>query len=188
MDLEKIKDILSEQSDSPKDLFELKRLVEKYPYTEIFRLIYLRELKKRDEELFEQELQSSSAHFTNRRFAYYFVNDIKVSAFSSLMDYDTAMISTDYFALDPSESAKESLRQLAAKLREARLAKISEEAEKSDDEAKISDKERVRRLVGEKKYFEALRLLKKINLNNSEKNAYFAVQIKYLETILNFKG
>lgn len=46
----------------------------------------------------------------------------------------------------------------------------------AEDEAK--------RLVREKKYAEALRILKAINLNNPKKSAYFALQIKYIETIL----
>lgn len=47
-----------------------------------------------------------------------------------------------------------------------------------------SAEDEVKRLVREKKYAEALRILKAINLNNPKKSAYFALQIKYIETIL----
>ena len=184
MDRDKIISAISEPSVEPADLFFLKQLTVKFPYTEIFRLVYLRELKKRDEELFQQELPMASVFFTNKKYAYYFINDIKISGLSSFSDYDTTLISSDYFALDSSPQAKDSLRQLAQRLKEARLAKVAQQ------ESQVSDNNpnsRVKQLIAEEKYLEALRLMKKINLNNSEKNVYFAVQIKFLETILNFK-
>lgn len=42
----------------------------------------------------------------------------------------------------------------------------------------------VNQLITEKKYLDALEILQSINLNNSKKSSYFALQIKYLETIL----
>ncbi len=42
-------------------------------------------------------------------------------------------------------------------------------------------------LIARKKYSEALEILKRENFANSKKNAYFAVQIKYLETIIKHK-
>ena len=39
------------------DLFALQQLVERFPYMEILRLIYLRELRKRDKELYITELK-----------------------------------------------------------------------------------------------------------------------------------
>ena len=42
----------------------------------------------------------------------------------------------------------------------------------------------VNQLISEQKYLDALEILRAINLNNSKKSSYFALQIKYLETIL----
>ena len=42
----------------------------------------------------------------------------------------------------------------------------------------------INKLISEQKYLDALEILRSINLNNSKKSSYFALQIKYLETIL----
>lgn len=53
----------------------------------------------------------------------------------------------------------------------------------NEEEEKIIT-DTVNRLITEKKYLDALEILQSINLNNSKKSSYFALQIKYLETIL----
>ncbi len=167
---------------SPIDLFALKRLLHRFPYLEMVRLIYLRELKKRDKELFDSELKSSSVFFSDRVFAYFFINEIDNKPNLSHI-YDTGIISSDYFALESSNVSKDSLRELANKLKKARLEKISKQLNRED----IDDEQRVKSLIAERRFCEALKIMRKINLNNSEKSAYFAFQIKYLETILNFR-
>ena len=166
------------------DLFTLENIVKKYPYLEIARLIYLRELKKRDNDLFIENLKLSSVFFSDRRFAYFFINSKKKQISAEL--YDINIISTDYFALENSGASKEPLKNLAKRLKDARLAQTEklENCEKSF----FQTEENVKKLIAEKRYFEALKILRKINLNNSEKSIYFAPQIKYLETILNFNG
>ena len=159
------------------DLFALQQLVERFPYMEILRLIYLRELRKRDKELYITELKRSSAYFSDRRFAYFFVQGA-ADGIGQVSGYEASAIASDYFAVEDRVS-RESLKELAAKLKKARLDKLSKQSEPETDENK--------ELIAEKRYFEALKMLKKINLNNSEKNVYFALQIKYLETILDFK-
>lgn len=164
------------------DLFALQQWVERFPYMEILRLIYLRELRKRDKELYITELKRSSAYFSDRRFAYFFVQGA-ADGIGQVSGYEASAIASDYFAVEDRVS-RESLKELAAKLKKARLDKLSKRSEPETDENKEL---RAKRLIAEKRYFEALKMLKKINLNNSEKNVYFALQIKYLETILDFK-
>lgn len=161
------------------DLFDLKQWVERFPYFEILRLIYLRELLRRDNELFRNELRVSGVYFSDRCFAYRFVQGADGSHQEA--GYEASVIATDYFAAE-SRLQSRSLRELAHRLREARLERLAQQSEAETDE---DIAEKVKRLITEKRYFEALKTLKKINLNNSEKNVYFAVQIKYLETILN---
>lgn len=173
-------------TDAPIDLFALRQMVGRFPYFEMARLVYLRELKKRDNELFIKELRRSAIYFTDRKFAYLFINDAENKPSNAHL-YDTGVVSTDYFALQSSNVSKESLRELAKKLRQARLEKLAKESEKPVLE-ELSDEEQVKNLILERRYFEALKLLRKINLNNSEKSTYFAFQIKYLETILNSKS
>ncbi len=168
------------------DLFALRQMVANFPYFEMARLVYLRELKKRDNNLFVEELGQSAIHFSDRKFAYLFINEAE-SKSSVAHLYDAGMVSSDYFALENSGVSKDSLRELAKRLRRARLERIANVQENPpSDELGVED--RVKNLILEQRYFEALKLLKKINLNNSEKSVYFAFQIKYLETILNSEG
>ena len=106
-------------------------------------------------------------------------------------------------------SSKDSLLELARKLKASRLAeKEKREAVKEITKAEKEtihnvtepdtrvillnnaldehDKElKIKNLISNKKYYEALEILRSINLNESKKSATFAVQIKWLETIIN---
>ena len=177
-----LRDILLNKSDNI-DLFALEQIVEKYPYFEMARLIYLKRLKQVDNEIFANKLRASAAYFSNRKFAHSFVNDIAGKSASAEI-YDTAVISTDYFALKNSNVSSDSLRELARRLKKSRIERLRQQSEDVITEAD-DDEIRVKKLILDKRYVEALRILKKINLNNSIKNTYFALQIKYLETILD---
>ena len=176
-----LRDILFNKSDNI-DLFALEQIVEKYPYFEMARLIYLKRLKQVDDEIFANKLRASAAYFSNRKFAHSFVNDIAGKSASAEI-YDTAVISTDYFALKSSNISSDSLRELAQKLKKSRIERLRQQSEEAIIDAD-NDEIGVKKLILEKRYVEALRILKKINLNNSIKNTYFALQIKYLETFL----
>jgi hypothetical protein len=171
----------------------LRELRNMYPYCEMSHWMYLRKLRISDDIHLERELMNSAMHISNRRSLYNFLyyseekNDVSVS--------DIAPIS-DYFGIQQgSEANRKSLQELAAKLKAARMAnKIAEQpkddvvARENAVEEKITDDERdvlAKKFIEEKKYFEALRILKPINLNNPKKRAYFALQIKYLETIIS---
>lgn len=177
-----LRDILLNKSDNI-DLFTLEQIVEQYPYFEMARLIYLKRLKQVDNEIFINKLRASAAYFSNRKFAHAFVNDIAGKSASAEI-YDTAVISTDYFALKNSNVSSDSLRELARRLKKSRIERLRQQSEDVITEAD-DDEIRVKKLILDKRYVEALRILKKINLNNSIKNTYFALQIKYLETILD---
>ena len=173
-----LRDILLNKSDNI-DLFALEQIVEKYPYFEMARLIYLKRLKQVDNEIFANKLRASAAYFSNRKFAHSFVDDIAGKSASAEI-YDTAVISTDYFALKSSNISSDSLRELAQKLKKSRIERLRQQSEEAFIDTD-NDEFGVKKLILEKHYVE------KINLNNSRKNAYFALQIKYLETILYSK-
>ena len=63
-----LRDILLNKSDNI-DLFALEQIVEKYPYFEVARLIYLKRLKQVDDEIFANKLRASAAYFSNRKFS-----------------------------------------------------------------------------------------------------------------------
>jgi len=56
-------------------------------------------------------------------------------------------------------------------------------AEEIIPELEISE-ESVKRLIKNRKYTEALEILKKLNLNNPKKSVYFADQIRFLEKVI----
>ena len=86
-----------------------------------------------------------------------------------------------------SNVSSDSLRELARRLKKSRIERLRQQSEEATITEADDDEIRVKKLILDKRYVEALRILKKINLNNSIKNTYFALQIKYLETILYSK-
>ena len=221
---------------------DLRRLVETYPYCEALHWIYLRALYIVDDAMFDEELMLRGMHISNRRLFYNYLTyqektdlnsppvlggvpeEGRGSQFSIL----TSQLSTpDYFALEQNQAQKQSLQELAAQLKAARLARQTNTQQKTRDtkyemqdtksETKRSDKsdystaqtsttnqtnntkfttlnsklstknteEEAKKLIKEQKYSEAIEILRAISLNNPKKSANFALQIKFLETIIN---
>ena len=107
----------------------------------------------------------------------------------------------DYFALEQNQEQKQSLQHLAAQLKAARLARQKQQNEElgvRNEEYKMQNvelkkeadtpqktEEDAKKLIKEQKYLEAIEILRAISLNNPKKSANFALQIKFLETIIN---
>lgn len=193
---------------------ELRHLVEIYPYSESLHWIYLRSLYINDDAIFENELMKYGMHISNRRLFYNYLtnnnttndtqkgeNEIKNSQLSTL----SSQLSTpDYFTLEQNPEQKQSLQQLAAQLKAARLARQTTQNQKYETQntpnktdyptntttntPQISTElteENAKKLIKEQKYSEAIEILRAISLNNPKKSANFALQIKFLETIIN---
>ena len=213
---------------------ELRRLVETYPYCETLHWIYLRALYVADDAMFEEELMLHGMHISNRRLFYNYLTvetqyiaspHSKEAPNKVETQYIASLPTTDYFALDDNPEQKQTLQQLAAQLKAARLARQKQstqsldaascvqtsEASKTTDihntdietqhtssspkqpitipsqpieEPQITE-EYAKKLIKEQKYLEAIEILRAISLNNPKKNANFALQIKFLETIIN---
>lgn len=213
---------------------ELRRLVETYPYCETLHWIYLRALYVADDAMFEEELMLHGMHISNRRLFYNYLTvetqyiaspHSKEAPNKVETQYIASLPTTDYFALDDNSAQKQTLQQLAAQLKAARLARqkqstqsrdaascvITSEASKTTDihntdietqhtssspkqpitipsqpieEPQITE-EYAKKLIKEQKYLEAIEILRAISLNNPKKSANFALQIKFLETIIN---
>lgn len=184
---------------------EWRQAVSTYPTCEIILWHYLRQLYRDDDISFENELMRLGLRLSNKKGFYHFMTQKK-------NDYtfpELAATSGDWFAQEESRSqeTKTSLLELARKLKASRLAeKEKREVAKATTEAKKEeiapieptevlytqldeyDKEmKIKDLINEKKYSEALEILRSINLSNSKKSATFAVQIRWLETIINYK-
>lgn len=173
---------------------EWAKLAEKYPYCEIFVWHYLRALYRRDDLEFEDELMRLGLRLGDKQAFYGFMTEKK----SDEPVLESIAPAADWFAQQEKQSdeQKESLQKLAQKLKAARLEakkKQQEEAEKAakkeilkTDIQEVNERE-IADLIREKKYVEALEILRRINLDNSKKSAYFAVQIRYLETVIKNK-
>lgn len=175
---------------------EWKQAVEMYPTCEMILWHYLRVLYRNDDISFEQELMRLGLRLSDREAFYRFMTKRKVEqAFPEL-----AATTGDWFGENEkrSEESKATLIDLARKLKAERLArKAKKETEKVvsdipekpkpvlDEMSEQGKKLRVKELINDKKYSEALEILRSINLSNSKKSATFAVQIKWLETIIN---
>ncbi|MBQ8720677.1 MAG: hypothetical protein IJY67_00770 [Paludibacteraceae bacterium] len=208
---------------------ELRRLVETYPYCETLHWIYLRALYVADDAMFEEELMLHGMHISNRRLFYnyltaetqYIASQKTNNALQVETQYIASLPTTDYFALDDNPEQKQTLQQLAAQLKAARLARQANKQDETRDARQetrdgrweMSDlsnrsdgsdlsnnsqllplttqhsneitEEYAKKLIKEQKYLEAIEILRAISLNNPKKSANFALQIKFLETIIN---
>lgn len=177
---------------------EWRQAVEMYPTCEMILWHYLLRLYRDDDISFESELMRLGLRLSDREGFYRFMTQRKVeNAFPEL-----AATSGDWFGDEEkrSDTHKATLVELARKLKAERLAekekreaqkRVSEdkkEIEQSESATSHTDKEVIiKELISQKKYSEALEILRSINLSNSKKSATFAVQIKWLETIINNK-
>ena len=205
---------------------ELRRLVEIYPYCESLHWIYLRSLYINDDAIFEDELMKYGMHISNRRLFYNYLTFIDTTNLNSppvlggggyqLSILNSQLSTPDYFSLEQNPEHKQSLQQLAAQLKAARLARQAPPKAEKNEKPNTSDKsdsptsptspttptnpsnttnnphfseeiseENAKKLIKEQKYSEAIEILRAISLNNPKKSANFALQIKFLETIIN---
>ncbi len=187
---------------------ELHRLVETYPYCEVLHWIYLRALYIVDDAMFEEELLLHGMHISNRRLFYNYLTFENQSEEVQNLPIETeqAIIlpvqTPDYFALEQNQAQKQSLQQLAEQLKKARLARQNKEAnnkhQKTNNQLNTTiitsqketttlqkNEDDAKKLIKEQKYLEAIEILRAISLNNPKKSANFALQIKFLETIIN---
>ena len=212
---------------------ELRHLTEIYPYCEALHWIFLRSLYINDDATFDDELMKHGMHISNRRLFYnyltvetqYIASQKTNNALQVETQYIASLPTTDYFALDDNPEQKQTLQQLAAQLKAARLARQKQSTQNRDaaccvqtsEASKTTDihntdietqhtssspkqpitipsqpieepqitEEYAKKLIKEQKYLEAIEILRAISLNNPKKSANFALQIKFLETIIN---
>ena len=92
---------------------------------------------------------------------------------------------------------KQSLKNLAERLKSARAlvagTTVNKPVEENGDNSKNkqvapSEGENqevlAKKMIKEKKYSEAIEILRKLNLNNPKKSVYFADQIRFLEKVI----
>ena len=199
----------SPQSLKSEQASSLKELIDAYPYFAPARMLYLHALQQSSSIHFENTLNHSSLYVRDRRWLYYFIYPEK--NIECRPEYVRSEKNTgDYFGILKTvecegKDVNQSLKVLAERLKQARLDTITEpnfEQEKEDGNkqpainnvqkreqaANFTEEdytEKVKQLMREKKYGQALKVLKELNLNNPKKSIYFADQIRFLEKILD---
>ena len=192
---------------------DLKELCEAYPYFSISRILWLKLLHNINDFRCEAEISRTATYCSDRRKLYFLLYpsaDEITSANQESKDETAPLIyqelsSGDYFnihntTVEPTDKT-ESLKSLAQKLREARHQKANAtvmqtvtpnnidpkktvEPTISKEEKLVYTEEEVIRYIKEKKYEEALKILRVLHLNIPEKSVYFANQIRFIEKII----
>ncbi len=187
---------------SPDNLSDLKELVERYPSFVQARLLYTKALQISQSIHFGANLKLASLYTSNKRWLYYYIHpDRKLSAEpyrrenagSSHGDYFDMMENLEREGGD----TKQSLKNLAERLKSARaLVTGTSDNKPKDVSADISKNKHVessenenqevlaKKMIKDKKYSEAIAILRKLNLNNPKKSVYFADQIRFLEKVI----
>ncbi len=194
---------------TPDAIPQLKELVDMYPYFTVARMIYLRALQQSKSIYFETTLSQSALYAHDRRWLYYFIHPENQIEKKEKYVRSTKKSGTYFEMLDEIEQdgkdVNESLKVLAERLKKARIDLNTGSKNKVVNNAPCEEKPveenvlkraavmdsynadyttQVKLLIREKKYEEALNILKALNLNNPKKSIYFADQIRFLEKII----
>jgi hypothetical protein len=191
---------------------DLRELVELYPYFAPARLFYAKALQQSGSVLFASNLKFSSLYSSNRRWLYYYIYPDKKVSTEPYRREKTTKSGGDYFDLVNSVESKggdskQSLKNLAERLKSARALVVSSTSQvvnpipvkeagnetvqgdavhlsvNSIEEKNFSE-DMAKKMILERKYVEAIEILKALNLNNPKKSIYFADQIRFLEKVI----
>ncbi|MFT3754011.1 MAG: hypothetical protein QM800_14420 [Paludibacter sp.] len=191
---------------------DLKELIDLYPYFAPARLFYAKALQQSGSVLFAGNLKFSLLYTANRRWLYYYIYPDKKVSSEPYRREKTSKSAGDYFDLVNSVESKggdskQTLKNLAERLRSARALVASGTMqsgkvirdEKTDtrpvqqefvpvnvilSDAKDFTEDKAKKMIQERKYMEAIEILKALNLNNPKKSIYFADQIRFLEKVI----
>ncbi|MDR2839912.1 MAG: hypothetical protein LBV75_01405 [Paludibacter sp.] len=187
---------------------DLKEIVETYPYFAQAHTLLAKGMKNLQNVNSEKYISNATLYCSNLRQLYFDLNpQYKINP----EDYNFKRKSKnngDYFSMletieKGGRSTKQSLKSLALKLKEARTQLQTEE--KTKTQAKTPDKQNfvaepqnasqsalspeiseneAKKLIAEKKYLQAIDILRQLNLLYPKKSIYFAAQIRFLERIV----
>jgi hypothetical protein len=179
---------------------DLKEMIDSYPYFCIPRLLLSKVYLKENNINYSDIVNKTSLFVPDRRNFYFFLYPDKAEEAPIRKIARDNKYTGSYFDVMESieldeNNGKQSLTQLAEKLKEARLKtsplpsikkNIEEKTEKiiSKTENTEVSEENARRLIKEKKYHEAILILNELYFNNPKKSIYFADQIRFLEKAL----
>jgi len=190
---------------------DLINLVDKYPYFYQARLLWLKTLIMSDDIQTATEISRTALYSHDHRWLYFYLYPEMRPEPAKVSKSRFEKFSGNYFDLLHVADAeggdtKLSLKKIAEQLKASRAQlhnenKVANETPKSQVKhagmvqvpvpdyypvsvAELYTEEKVRKLIREKKYQEALEILKHLYLINPKKSIYFADQIRFLEKVI----
>lgn len=186
-------------------LIDLKEMVENYPYFVPARLMLAKASQQSSSIHFARNLKLASLYCSNRRWLYYYIYPEKELSTESYRRPGVEKPTGSYFDMiqtieNEGGDTKNSLKTLAERLKSARsmvvnptpIIKKSEEKKlletKSQGISLVSEIEisenNAKKLIQDRKYSQAISILRELNLSNPKKSVYFADQIRFLEKVI----
>ncbi len=192
---------------------ELKEMALYYPFFAQAQILYAKSLVLSKNVHAERQLKFASLYCADKHWFFYYIYPEKKPLGENQQYERVARYHGNYFDIVENAGSNEeeiivSLKNLAERLKQARQLVLHESTEKSATQNETNTKkttkvefslpdyyanevkneeiseERSKILIREKKYAEALEILKKLNLINPKKSVYFADQIRFLEKVL----
>jgi hypothetical protein len=191
---------------------DLKDLVENYPFFSQARMLYLKALQVSGSIHFERAIKTAAVYTSQRRWFYHFLYP-EIFAKEVYRRSEKGKPTGSYFDLlnvieKEGGDSGQTLKNLADQLKKARAMVMENPPVSEKDEPVLKkesiqssevqaeyfavemiseqeiSEESVKQLIKNRKYPEALEILKKLNLNNPKKSVYFADQIRFLEKVI----
>ena len=179
---------------------DLRSMLESYPYLVSARVLLAKALKKSNSVQFMSTASQSALYVESKRWFYFFIYPEKMK--QEYLSMPISKVSAgDYFDMmgkieSEGGDTRQSLRQLAEKLKAVREEYSTFQNQKktevkhliinkiNEDESFEKLEEKAKKLISERKFNEAIEILKQLNFNNPKKSIYFADQIRFLEKII----
>ncbi|MEI6752593.1 MAG: hypothetical protein WCK78_05435 [Paludibacter sp.] len=192
----------------------LKEMVEKYPFFVMPRILLTYAYIQANDVNSKAYINESTVYCSDRQWLYNYVYPEKITLEQPIRHERNSKISGNYFdMINTIESeggdSKQSLKEMARKLKEARAIVIKTEVIKTPNheslpisvndviihednpilKVSVDTNEEIseinaKKFISERKYVEAIEILKALYLNNPKKSIYFADQIRFLEKVI----
>jgi len=189
------------------NLTELKEMVDHYPYFAPARILLAKASQQSNSIHFARNLKMAALYCSNRRWLYFYIHPEKELSSESYRKVGVEKPSGGYFDMmqaveNEGGDTKNTLKNLAERLKSARSMvappqpiiekKESESKERAENQTQIKtlkleheiSENNAKKLIKERKYNQAISILRELNLSNPKKSVYFADQIRFLEKVI----
>lgn len=198
---------------APENTDNLKEIVTYYPFFAQAQIMYAKSLVVSHSTHANRHLRVATLYSSDKHWLFYYLYPERKPLGETHQHERVARYQGNYFDFLENAGSNESeinlsLKNLAERLKQARQMVLHDNEENNEKKTELNDKkipkvefslpdyyanepkneeiseEQAKKLIGEKKYAEAIKILKKLNLINPKKSVYFADQIQFLEKVL----